>query len=347
MINFMGAEGFFWWTGVVEGRDDPLKAGRLQVRIFGIHDDLLSDPVYADGAGMPVDSLPWASVIMPINGAGMNGVGSSPTGAVEGSWVMGFSRDGRACQDLVVMGVIPAIPDTAPNINSGFYDNKQTTPLANRPKRKNDASEHYPKTSYLNEPDVNRLARNDKVASTIVQNKKDTLDKSIPTASGGTWNEPPTPYAAKYPYNHVEESESGHVIERDDTPNAERTHDYHRSGTFKEVHPDGTKVEKVVKDNYEIIMGNDSVHITGVCNVTVDGDATLFVKGNLTQTTDGNANIHVKGNLTQTTDGNANIHVGGDVSQSVSGNYSGNVGGTCNITSGGNMKFSAPRIDLN
>ena len=34
--NFLGMDGFYWWLGVVENRNDPLKIGRVQVRIFGM-----------------------------------------------------------------------------------------------------------------------------------------------------------------------------------------------------------------------------------------------------------------------------------------------------------------------
>ena len=37
--NFIGKDGFIWWLGVVERRDDPLKLGRHKVRIFGWHTD--------------------------------------------------------------------------------------------------------------------------------------------------------------------------------------------------------------------------------------------------------------------------------------------------------------------
>ena len=37
--NFMGLNGFVWFLGVVENRDDPLKLGRVQARIFGWHTD--------------------------------------------------------------------------------------------------------------------------------------------------------------------------------------------------------------------------------------------------------------------------------------------------------------------
>ena len=45
------------------------------------------------------------------------------------------------------------------------------------------------------------------------------------------------------------------VQEFDDTPGAERIHTYHRAGTFEEIHPDGSKVIKVVRDEYELYLG--------------------------------------------------------------------------------------------
>ena len=53
-----------------------------------------------------------------------------------------------------------------------------------------------------------------------------------------------------YPFNHVHETESGHVLELDDTPDKERIHLYHRKGTRVEVDKDGNYIEKVVKDKY-------------------------------------------------------------------------------------------------
>ncbi len=63
------------------------------------------------------------------------------------------------------------------------------------------------------------------------------------------------------PFNHVKETESGHIQEFDDTPGAERIQTYHRSGTFEEIHPDGTRVVKVVAKNYTVIMGENDIHI--------------------------------------------------------------------------------------
>ena len=35
--NFMGQDGFSWFVGVVEDRNDPLKLGRVRVRCLGYH----------------------------------------------------------------------------------------------------------------------------------------------------------------------------------------------------------------------------------------------------------------------------------------------------------------------
>ena len=35
--DFMGRDGFIWFAGVVEDRNDPLKLGRCRVRCLGYH----------------------------------------------------------------------------------------------------------------------------------------------------------------------------------------------------------------------------------------------------------------------------------------------------------------------
>jgi hypothetical protein len=115
--------------------------------------------------------------------------------------------------------------------------------------------------------------------------------------NSGTWSEPPTRYAAQYPYNKVQQSESGHVIEIDDTPGAERVHVFHRSGSFIEWHPDGTVVYKNMKDAYDITMNDKFVKVNGKCHMAVDGGATLYVKGNIDIQSEGDINVQTKGDF--------------------------------------------------
>lgn len=109
-----------------------------------------------------------------------------------------------------------------------------------------------------------------------------------------TWSEPPSPYAAQYPFNKVQQTESGHVIELDDTPGAERVHVFHRSGSFIEFHPNGTVVCKNMKDGYTLTMANQHVKVAGKCHVAVDGDATLYVKGDAHIQSDSDVNVRAK-----------------------------------------------------
>ena len=76
------------------------------------------------------------------------------------------------------------------------------------------------------------------------------VDDVLLADDGGSWSEPETPYAAQYPYNHVMETEGGHIREYDDTPDATRIHERHASGTGYEIFHDGTKVTRIKKDNY-------------------------------------------------------------------------------------------------
>jgi len=93
---------FYWWFGVVEDRNDPLRLGRCRVRIIGYHTE--------DIEVLPTEDLPWAMPVMPANSAGTSGVGWSPTGAVEGSWVVGFFADGENGQHPMFFGTVGAIP---------------------------------------------------------------------------------------------------------------------------------------------------------------------------------------------------------------------------------------------
>lgn len=155
----------------------------------------------------------------------------------------------------------------------------------------------YPKEPYIGEQDVNRLSRGEQTDETVVQSKNDSRETGINLPGGGTYDEPQSPYNAQYPYNHVQESESGHLIEVDDTPGQERIHMYHRTGTFFEMHPDGNEVHKVIGDGYEITLKNKNIYVKGSCNITVDGDTNLKVGGNVTAEVEGDLDASIVGKV--------------------------------------------------
>ena len=92
-------------------------------------------------------------------------------------------------------------------------------------------------------------------------------------------SQPPSPYGAKYPFNHVYESESGHLIEIDDTPSKERLHWYHRSGTFTEFHPKGIRTDRTMGHHYNIVTGNEETYIRGAEKKAVSLDSIQNIGG--------------------------------------------------------------------
>ena len=98
MQKIFNKDGFNWWIGVVEDRMDPEKMGRLKVRIFGYHTD--------NKVILPTKDLPWATPIQPITSAAISGIGLSPIGPIEGTWVIGFFLDGEDMQQPAVFGTI-------------------------------------------------------------------------------------------------------------------------------------------------------------------------------------------------------------------------------------------------
>jgi hypothetical protein len=219
--------------------------------------------------------------------------------------VFGFFADGESGQNPIVMGSFPSIPLKAGNSQEAFSDGRTEAELATAPVKPSETSTLYPRR--LDEPSTSRLARNDADFPSPINESK--------TANKAGKVEPNSYYAAIYPYNNVYESESGHAMEFDDTKGAERIHLYHRSGSYVEWGPAGDRSERIQRDKFSVVIGDDSVY--------VEGNVNLFVNGNVT------------------------ADIGGNATMQVGGNFNADIGGTCDISSGGNMTFKAPRIDLN
>ena len=340
--NFMGRDGFHWFVGVVEDRNDPSALGRVRVRCLGYHT--------ADVTDLPTTDLPWAHVMHPVTDPCMHGMGNTPSFLVEGSYVVGFFRDPEK-QQLVIMGSLPGVPANSADPSTGFSDprgkNAKQTYYKGDP-----AYGPYPVDgdTYImssghevGEPDTNRLAQGrtsethdslfarreqritsipiatqpflKAVSDEAVQETRETFDEPHPKGLLNT-AEPYT--SAQYPYNHVFESESGHIREIDDSPGAERLFTQHKAGTFEEIHPDGSKVVKVIGDNYEIIAGSSNVLIQGNVNLTTVGTVRELIKGDY--------HLEVEGNYTQKIHKNLRTRVGagesgGNLEEEINGNH--------------------------
>ena len=334
--HFMGLDGFVWFTGVVEDRNDPAKLGRVRVRCVGFHTEDLNN--------IPTKDLPWAHVMHPVTDPSMQGMGNTPTFLLEGSWVVGFFRDADEKQQPIIMGSLPGVPSSAADSSKGFND-----PNANYPSSSVTHSTHS-----TGESDTNRLARGGTDAEThqSLIDRRETKIPDIPIATKPhmgkegpsikleaedertTWTEPDPQGAAtsasQYPSNHVFESESGHISEVDDTPGAERLHREHRTGTFEEIHPDGSRMTKIVQDDYEIVYSDKSVYIGGTVNLTIGGDCNHLILGDYVQEVQGNYTLKVGESMSTkigaTGDGNYELDVLGTHSYRIGGSLLGHIG---------------------
>lgn len=127
---------------------------------------------------------------------------------------------------------------------------------------------------------------------------------SPPSSMQGTFEEPSSAYNAEYPHNRVIETASGHSIEIDDTPGAERVMIWHRSGSYIQMAP-STTTYKSTKDTYEINQQNQHVYVGGTNVVTIMGDSHVLVKGNKIE--------EVMGDYRQIIHGNHELGVAGQM----------------------------------
>ena len=291
---FMGKDGFHWFIGVCEDRDDPDTMGRVRVRVFGTHTD--------DLVKLPTQDLPWAHVVLPPNAK----PGEIPN-ITPGQWVFGFWRDPDFFQEPLILGILPGHPAEAPNPTKGFNDPNSPDAPTSQATQYRDEPDFGPYPNRTGEPDTNRLISNDTTrAHPLVESVRaaEVAEVGIvPTATGNDFTEPEYPYAAGYPYNHVYESESGHVIEVDDTPKNERIHERHRSGTYYEIDAGGNKTTKVVGDKFDVTIGSNHVYVKGDVNLTIDSNCNTLIKGNYNLHVEENMVVRVEGSLTETIEG--------------------------------------------
>jgi hypothetical protein len=98
-----------WWIGEVVNVKDPDQSGRVQIRVYGRHDDT---------GNIPDSDLPWALPLQPVTSAAYGKIGTTPLGLVRGSKVMGFWMDSDQ-QYPVIWGSFGKAGDELPGIKNG------------------------------------------------------------------------------------------------------------------------------------------------------------------------------------------------------------------------------------
>jgi hypothetical protein len=334
--------------GIVEDRNDPLKIGRVRVRVHGVHTDdklLIASP-----------DLPWSQVLLPTTTAALSGIGIQH-GLVEGSTVAGFFRD-KGKQDFVVTHSAAGLPHGGyketitdellkRDVEKGFNDPRKLTKDAYKGTPDGESPDQAPNRGHgltlamdtaptfpdKIETEIGKAVEiteqeltdehlpfyplkpdgktSDLGAYHTAQEDTnyDTMDLSKMTApswegfvADGTLkdrvskiNDQASVAKPVYPFNKTNMTESGHLIEVDDTKGAERLSWYHRSGTFTEWQPDGSTITRVNNDNYTLICKDDTIQVGGNVSISVFGDAKVAVKKDLYVGVAGDAKVEVLG----------------------------------------------------
>jgi hypothetical protein len=298
------------FRGVVENNIDPEKMGRCKIRVFGVHTPHKTK-INKGKDGVLIEDLPWATPANSIMGGSISGFGTWAV-PVQGSHVFLFFENGHPNQP-VYFASVPGKPTQESDPSMGF----------------NDPDGVYPTKHRLDEPDVHRLVRGVS-EGTIVEGKNNNLDEDVETADGDSWSEPPSFYETIYPNNVVLATHGGNIIELDSTPGSRRIHIFHSSNSYVEINNDGTMIIKNNKDKYEIVMGNNNIHIKQNKNETIDGNKTFLVSGNETS--------KVNGSVTRT--------IGVDNTDNITGNLAINVTGDCDIVVTGQCNITAATVDI-
>lgn len=162
-----------------------------------------------------------------------------------------------------------------------------------------DPNEAYPKKSFLNAPSVNEKARGTRRVNVELGGGNADLDLELK-------DEP----ASIYPNSQVKETASGHIVEYDDTPGAERIMIRHRTGSGVEMRANGTMIYGSVGNTIKVTAQDEKV--------IVDGDGELHYNGNLKLKVAGDFDLEVGGDF--------NVRVDGDVDQTIKRSYKQDIG---------------------
>ena len=147
------------------------------------------------------------------------------------------------------------------------------------------ASGDLPKRDYNYGPSINKAALGTKI------NQLSTGGGDVGVSLGVVPQR-----ASEYPFNQVNETESGHIVEYDDTPGAERILIKHRKGAGVEVRADGSVIISATNNKVEVTGGNQKVIVEGHGDLIYNGNLNLKVSGDFNVDVGGNYNVNVGGN---------------------------------------------------
>lgn len=318
-----------FYKGVVEDNADPLKLGRVRVRIFGVHPISTSQ--------VPTSALPWATVDSPTIFGGLHqGVGISSI-LHQGTWVRLFFEtqdDLEVYEKPVVFSVIPGIV-TSKDTGLGFGDPSGTYPTA------------------VGVADVSGLLTGGTRPGTVYPEAEEPPTPStyggnymFSTSSGHMFEMDDSPGSARLCLFHksgsyIEIKDAGNLIEKIINDKLQIILGNYTSFI------DGNSTNKVKGNVDTTILGNDNIDITGNNTMSITGNNTTSITGDDTISVTGNSKINVTGNNTVDVAGNNTVTISGSNSISTSGSSVSTISGSNTENISGDKKISAAMIMLN
>lgn len=267
-LNDIGKDGFYWFIGVVENRIAPEgKLNQVQVRIFGSHSEKRSD--------LSTEDLPWARVFGSVNSR------SETHDLQEGDLVFGFYLDGEQSQEPAILSTIVSNDGGKSSTVNGFTDPREA--FDNFPKVQDAISDDFSIT-YKNRSNnsttevrsqLSQSRSKETYGKSFVKSVKDKVFNFFKLTSQKQFRQ--THAESVYPFNKSRETESGHVIEYDDTPGSERIMIMHRSGSYYEFDKNGdlTTISRnnntiTILDKLDAILKNYDISVKEKMTITAE-----------------------------------------------------------------------------
>ena len=328
------------YRGVVEDNIDPLRLGRVRVRIMGVHTEEQAGELNK----VPWEELQWSQPVTGIFEGSVSGSGAF-TVPVQGSHVMLFFENGNMMQPRH-FGTVPGFPIDAAKYSQLEKQDGYVDPAG-----------WYPLDDHLVEQDWHRLNRVDKLGETYLAIKEEFLDLAVPYAFGGIWDEQPPMYAAEYPENNVfathDDFKENIVVELDSTFGKERFAWWHPSRSYMEVNFEGrmtfrntyhrwdicdgivhthykvhhfktvsdSMVFLIEKDEFREIKGNRWTKIWGASDWRkVYGNVYDWTRGATVYLGEGDTDSTILGNVNEWIEGYKNSHIVGSMKRWIHGN---------------------------
>ena len=171
-----------------------------------------------------------------------------------------------------------------------------------------DASGEYPKQNYFFGSSINTAAR----GATV---------NELFTGGGdiGVSIDLPDQKPSVYPLNSVQETQSGHIIEIDDTPGGERILIKHRSGSGIELRADGSTLYSSPRNQVEIVGADHTVIVEGNGQLVYRGNLDVHVTGDYNLSVGGNINISGKNNVREVIHGSKSTEILNDYKEVIKG----------------------------